>query len=358
MSTAPAARLPIKSLNLEQLGEQLGVLGQPAYRAQQITQWLYAKRASSLDAMTNLPAALRQQLTETFSFDHLEAIRVLGSKDTTRKYLFRLPDGALIESVLIPASPALYGEASDRRTLCVSTQVGCAYGCKFCASGLDGWSRNLQPGEIVEQIMRVEQLSEEKVNNLVFMGMGEPLANFKNLMKAIEIINAPWGVGLGARHITISTSGLAPQIRELADQPLQVRLAISLHGATNEVRQQIMPVNKKYPLEVLLEACDYYARKKKQRLTFEYILIEEINDRPEDAAALVRVARKVNAKINCIPYNKVEGLPWTRPSEARQDAFMAVLENAKIPATIRREKGHDIAAACGQLRRQSMPAKA
>jgi 23S rRNA (adenine2503-C2)-methyltransferase len=187
------------------------------------------------------------------------------------------------------------------------------------------------------------------------MGMGEPLANFANVMKAIGIINAPWGPGLGARHITLSTSGLAPQIRELADQPLQVRLAISLHGATDEVRQQIMPVNRKYPLEVLLDACAYYTSKKKQFLTFEYILIENVNDRLEDAAALVRVARKVRGvKINCIPYNKVEGLDWVRPSEARQDAFMAMLNAAKIPATLRREKGHDIAAACGQLRRQTM----
>jgi 23S rRNA (adenine2503-C2)-methyltransferase len=187
------------------------------------------------------------------------------------------------------------------------------------------------------------------------MGMGEPLANFANLMRAITIINAPWGVGLGARHITISTSGLAPQIKQLADQPLQVRLAISLHGATDEVRSQIMPVNRKYPLATLLEACAYYTERKKQWLTFEYILIEGINDRPEDAAALGRVARKVKAKVNCIPYNKVEGLDWKRPSEARQDEFMAVLEAAHVPATIRREKGHDIAAACGQLRRQTMP---
>jgi 23S rRNA (adenine2503-C2)-methyltransferase len=186
------------------------------------------------------------------------------------------------------------------------------------------------------------------------MGMGEPLANFANVMRAIGIINAPWGVGLGARHITLSTSGLAPQIRELADQPLQVRLAVSLHGATDEVRQQIMPVNRKYPLETLLEACAYYVGKKKQFLTFEYILIDEVNDRPEDAAALVRVARKVKAKINCIPYNTVEGLAWKRPSEARQDAFMEVLTRANIPATLRREKGHDIAAACGQLRRQTL----
>ena len=353
MSAAP---LPIKSLTLEEVQTHLVALGQPAYRAGQVLQWLYEKRAKSFAGMSNLPAALREQLAASFSFDDLAPIRTLGSKDTTRKYLFRLGDGALIEAVLIPASPALYGEDSDRRTLCVSTQVGCAYGCKFCASGLDGWSRNLHAGEIVEQILRVEELSGEKVNNLVFMGMGEPLANYANVMRAIGIINAPWGVGLGARHITLSTSGLAPQIRELADQPLQVRLAVSLHGATDEVRQQIMPVNRKYPLAVLLEACAYYVERKKQRLTFEYILIEGINDRLEDAASLVRAARKVKAKVNCIPYNVVDGLDWKRPSEARQDAFMGVLENAGISATIRREKGHDIAAACGQLRRQSLPA--
>jgi 23S rRNA (adenine2503-C2)-methyltransferase len=349
-------RTPIKSLTLDELGVRLAALGQPAYRAKQIAQWLYTKRVKSFRDMSDLPAALRQQLGEAFSFDDLQVVRVLGSEDTTRKFLFRLGDGALIESVLIPASPALYGEASDRRTICISTQVGCAYGCKFCASGLDGWTRNLQASEIVEQVLKVEEAGGERINNIVFMGMGEPLANYANLIRAIGIINAPWGVGLGARHITISTSGLAPQIRQLADQPLQVRLAISLHGATDEVRQQIMPVNRKYPLAVLLEACAYYVERKKQRLTFEYILIEGVNDTPEQAVALVQHARRLKAKVNCIPYNHVEGLDWVRPSEDRQDAFMAVLERGGIPATIRREKGHDISAACGQLRRQSLPA--
>ena len=348
-------RTPIKSLSLEEIEARLTAAGEPAYRGKQVADWIYGKRVNAFDSMSNLPATLRRMLAGEFVFDRLEPIRVLGSEDTTRKYLFRLADGALIESVLIPASPALYGEASDRRTLCISTQVGCAYGCKFCASGLDGWSRNLGAGEIVDQMLRVEEHSGERISNIVFMGMGEPLANFANLMKAITIINAPWGIGLGARHITISTSGLAPQIKLLADQPLQLRLAISLHGATDEVRDKIMPVNRKYPLAVLLEACAYYMQRKKQWLTFEYILIDGVNDSPEDATALVRVARKVKAKVNCIPYNNVEGLEWERPSEARQDAFMAVLNAARIPGTIRREKGHDIAAACGQLRRQSLP---
>ena len=352
-----STRLPVKSLTLEELGARFTALGQPAYRARQVAQWLYEKRVNSFALMSDLPAALRDELSESFSFDELTTVRVLGSEDTTRKFLFRLADGALIESVLIPASPALYGEASDRRTICISTQVGCAYGCKFCASGLDGFSRNLQAAEIVEQVLKVEEVSGERINNIVFMGMGEPLANYAHLMQAIGIINAPWGVGLGARHITVSTSGLAPQIRQLADQPLQVRLAISLHGATDEVREKIMPVNRKYPLAVLLDACAYYAERKKQRLTFEYILIDGVNDGLDQAAALVKHARRLEAKVNCIPYNVVEGLDWNRPSEGRQDAFMAVLRRAGIPATIRREKGHDIAAACGQLRRQSLPAE-
>jgi len=347
-------KTPIKSLTLDELSARLAALGQPKYRAGQVMEWIYGKRVKAFAEMSNLPAALREQLDAKFAFDDLQSVRVLGSEDTTRKFLFRLGDGSLIESVLIPASPALYGEASDRRTLCVSTQVGCAYGCKFCASGLDGFSRNLHAGEIVEQILKIEEIGGERINNLVFMGMGEPLANFDNLMRALTIINAPWGIGIGARHITISTSGLAPQIRKLAEQPLQVRLAISLHGATDEVRQQIMPVNRKYPLAELLDACEFYEMRKKQRITFEYILIEEVNDRPEHAAELAKVARRVKAKVNCIPYNTVAGLEWKRPDEARQDAFMAVLEAAQIPATIRREKGHDIAAACGQLRRQTM----
>jgi 23S rRNA (adenine2503-C2)-methyltransferase len=350
----PSQPPAIQSLDLAEIEAELLARKQPKYRAAQVARWLYEKRATSFEAMTDLPAALRADLAAAFTFTRLESLRVLGSEDTTRKYLFRLPDGALIESVLIPASPALYGETSDRRTICMSTQVGCAYGCKFCASGLDGFARNLTAAEITGQFIEVERLSGERINNIVFMGMGEPLANFANLMRAVDIINSPWGLGLGARHITISTSGLAPQIRQLAEQPRQIRLAISLHGATDEVRERIMPVNRKYPLGELLDACDFFTARKKQRLTFEYILIEGINDSAADAAGLVRVARRTGAKVNCIPYNTVEGLDWQRPSEARQDAFMAVLEAARIPCTIRREKGHDIAAACGQLRRQTL----
>src|SRR5438270_5357864 len=303
--------------------------------------------------MTDLPQGLRNRLAEQFDFSKIDIVRVLGSHDTTRKFLFRLVDDSLIETVLIPASPALYGSRSDRRTLCVSTQVGCAYGCKFCASGLEGFSRNLKPNEIVDQIIAVERESGEKIDNIVFMGMGEPLANFENLMAAIRIINAPWGLGIGARHITLSTSGLAPQIRKLADEPLQIRLAISLHGATDDVRNQIMPINRRYNLETLLAACDYYAKRKKQRLTFEYILIAGVNDSDEQARLLGRIARRLGAKVNLIPYNNVHGLPWSRPTPEQQEQFLSILRERDVPATLRREKGHDIDAACGQLRLQT-----
>ena len=343
----------IKSLSLDDLQEKLRGFGQPSYRARQIADWLYTKRVNSFEEMTDLPRDLRAQLAKQFAFGKIDIVRVLGARDTTRKFLFRLTDESLIETVLIPASPALYGAKSDRRTICISTQVGCAYGCKFCASGLEGFSRNLRPNEIVDQIIAVERETGEKIDNIVFMGMGEPLANLDNLMRAIRIINAPWGLGIGARRITVSTSGLAPQIRELADEPLQIRLAISLHGATDEVRDQIMPINRKYNVDTLLSACDYYTKQKKQRLTFEYILIAGVNDAEEQAHLLARHARKLSAKVNLIPYNMVEGLPWSRPSRNRQEKFVSILHAERIPATLRREKGHDIDAACGQLRLQT-----
>lgn len=335
-----------------QLGDFLRERGLPAYRARQILEWVYGKRAGSWSEMTNLPRSLREQLENELPLHIPVLVRQLGSEDSTRKFLFALEGGDRIESVLIPASPALYGGASDRRTLCLSSQVGCAYGCKFCASGLDGWKRNLSTGEIVGQFLAAEAISGEKINNLVFMGMGEPLANYDALMRAVEIFNAPWGLGLGARHMTLSTSGLVPRIYDLARQSRQIRLAVSLHGATDEVRGQIMPVNRKYPLAELLEACAEYVHLKKQYLTFEYILIAGINDSPAQARDLVRICRRLRAKVNLIPYNEVEGLDWKRPGEAAQDAFLAVLEGAGVPATLRREKGHDIAAACGQLRLQ------
>jgi 23S rRNA (adenine2503-C2)-methyltransferase len=355
----------IKSQTADELSAQFARWGQPAYRVPQLLRWLYVDRVTSWDAMTNLPKALRESLVREYSLGTLELVRKQGARDTTQKFLWRLRDHSLIESVLIPASPALYGEASDRHTLCVSTQVGCAYGCKFCASGLEGWKRNLEADEIIEQVLAVERHHAatrtenvppdaaepaRAVSNLVIMGMGEPLANYERLLKALRILNAPWGGGIGARKITISTSGLAPQIRKLADEPLQFRLALSLHGATDPTRNKIMPVNRKYPLAELTAACEYYQEKKGRMITLEYILIAGVNDSLDEVKPLSVLARKLHAKVNLIPYNRVDGLPWERPAEGAQEAFLAALERENVRATLRREKGHDIDAACGQLR--------
>jgi len=355
--TEPVISRPLHALTIEELEESLFALGEPSYRSKQVLDWAYHrdKRVEEWGAMKNLPASLRAKLGELHPIRIPEVVTVSGSKDTTRKFLLRLHDGELIETVLIPASPALYGDESDRRTLCVSSQVGCAYGCKFCASGLDGWKRHLSADEIVSQVLLAEKISGERINNLVFMGMGEPMANFNNWLQAVSILNAPWGIGLGARKMTVSTSGLVPRIRDLADQSLQIRLAISLHGASDEVRSRIMPVNQKYPVAELMDACAYYSDRKKQMITFEYILIEGVNDAPSEARLLAERAKGLRAKINLIPYNTVEGLTWKRPSEQSQDEFLSILRNRGIAATIRREKGHDIDAACGQLRRRLAP---
>jgi len=350
---AVAEKTDIKSLLLDELEHELEALAEPSYRARQVMDWLYRKRADAFEQMTNLPRSFRGRLADRFSISRLNITRVVGSRDTTRKFLFRLTDGNLIESVLIPASPALYGQRSDRRTICISTQVGCAYGCKFCASGLEGFSRNLTANEIVDQILGIQRETGVRIDNVVFMGMGEPLANFDNVMRAIRIINGSWGVSIGARHITLSTSGLAPQIKMLADNPLQIRLAISLHGATDHVRDRIMPINRRYNLETLMAACDYYVARKKQRLTFEYILIAGVNDSDDQANRLARHARRLRAKINLIPYNTVSGLLWTRPDRNRQEQFLAILRRHGVAATLRIEKGLDIEAACGQLRLQT-----
>ena len=385
----------IKAQTAAELGTQFRLWHQPAYRVPQLLRWLYSQRVTHWEAMTDLPKVLRDQLCNEYRFSSLELVRKQGAQDTTQKFLWRLADHTLIESVLIPANPALYGEASDRHTLCVSTQVGCAYGCKFCASGLNGWKRNLEVEEIVEQVLAVERVSvrlktaggrhssaveavdgslgaddlqmatggaragtraltvraeTRLISNLVIMGMGEPLANYDHLLKALHILNAPWGGGIGARKMTISTSGLAPQIRKLADEPPQYRLAISLHGATDPVRNRIMPINRKYPLAELIAACDYYQQQKGRVITFEYILIAGVNDGLDQVKPLAALARRLNAKVNLIHYNHVEGLAWDRPSEDAQESFLHALEGLKVAATLRREKGHDIDAACGQLR--------
>jgi 23S rRNA (adenine2503-C2)-methyltransferase len=331
--------------------DELAELIKPAYRADQILQWVYEKQAESFDAMTNLPAELRAKLAEEFQLNAVHELRTRHAADTTEKFLFKLHDGALIETVLIPATPGL-SSTDERQTVCVSTQVGCAFGCKFCASGLAGFKRNLSAAEIVDQVCHVQKLTKQRVDNIVVMGMGEPMMNYDNVLRALRILNAPWALGIGARKMTISTAGVVPGIRRLAEEPMQVRLAVSLHGATDEVRGKIMPINRKFPLKELIAACEHYSKTKGKMLTFEFILIENVNDSLEQAHKLAALARRVHAKVNLIPYNTVEGLSWRRPDRDRCKVFQHVLRQADISATLRIEKGTDIAAACGQLRLQ------
>ena len=343
------AKADIKSLDREELVSRFAALGQPAYRADQVLQWIYEKQVDSFDKMSNLSAELRQKLAASFELNAVHALKTRNATDTTEKFLFQLRDHSLIETVLIPATPGLT-TSSDRHTVCVSTQVGCAFACKFCASGLEGVKRNLTVAEIVDQVLQVQKLNGEKANNIVVMGMGEPLANYDNLLRALKIINAPWGLAIGARKITVSTVGLVPRIKQLAEEPMQIRLAVSLHGATDEVREKIMPVNRKYPLKDLLAACDYYLNARKRMMTFEYILIDSVNDSLEQAHKLGAIARRLRAKVNLIPYNPVEGLPWKRPERNRCKMFQHTLQSHDVTSTLRMEKGTDINAACGQLR--------
>ncbi len=350
-NTTPPPLLPsLLSLTKDDIVEIFKQHNEPAYRAVQVLEWIYKHRVSSIEEMTNLSESLRQKLTQQFRFKSLSCVTVQGSSDTTRKYLFKLHDGRYVETVLIPASQGLYGDKADRLTACVSSQVGCAYGCKFCASGLAGLARNLTSDEIVGQLMAVEELSGQKINNIVFMGMGEPLANIKNLEKSLDIITGHWGMNIGARHITVSTSGLAPMIKQLADRPQQIRLAISLHGATDEVRDKIMPVNAKWNIDELFQSLHYYQEKSNKRLTLEYILIKGVNDSIEQARILAKRAKSIKALVNVIPYNTVEGLDWERPDDDHCHLFRNTVRDAGVVTTMRIEKGHDIDAACGQLR--------
>ena len=335
---------------LSELEDLYAEMGEKPYRAKQTLEWVYKQRIEDIAEMKNLPATLREHLSASFHLNDLKHVETKGSADTTRKFLFRLHDGRYVETVFIPASVGLKGKQSSRKTICVSSQVGCAYGCKFCASGLAGFTRNLTAAEIIGQMLMVEKITAESINNIVFMGMGEPLANLSNLTKALEIITAHWGFNIGARSVTVSTSGLAPQIRKLAEFPAPIRLAISLHGATDDVRDLIMPINKKYPIKELFDALHHWRTHKKQKISLEYILIEGVNDDLDQAAILAKRAKGLNAKVNLIPYNTVEGLDWKRPSESHCIAFRDIVAATGINTTLRLEKGGDINAACGQLR--------
>jgi 23S rRNA (adenine2503-C2)-methyltransferase len=354
------AKPPLTGETLDSLTTRLREQGEPTFRAKQILEWLYKKRARSWDEMTNLPKTLRTWLADTFEFIPATLVLNKQSDDITDKLLLELSDRSLIETVIIRAPQDGVGIEHSRKTICISTQVGCAMGCVFCASGLDGLKRDLSAGEIVAQLLQVcyredartprAKAEQASFDNLVVMGMGEPLANYDALIRALTIVNAPWGLGFGARRITISTSGLVPKILQLAEEPLGFRLAISLHGATDEVRQKIMPVNKAYPLAKLLPAVRAFSEKHGRMITLEFILIEGVNDSIEQAEELCYIAKDLHAHVNLIPYNTVESLPWKRPAEEQLEAFANVMRAARVSVTLRHEKGHDIEAACGQLR--------
>ncbi len=364
------AKPSLYGLPPESLASLLAEGGHPAYRARQLTDWLYRKRAASFAEMTNLPRGLQEWLEARYCVSPNRVVLVKRASDVTEKLLLENEDRTLVEAVLIRYPQRGVGSETSRKTICVSSQVGCAYGCKFCASGLAGWKRDLTAAEIVAQFLHVARLEQERLraagdpaadapavpfDNIVFMGMGEPLANYDNVMAAIRTLNAPWGLHFGARRITVSTSGLVPQILRLADEPVPFRLAISLHGATNEVRERIMPINRRYPLEQLIPAAAAFAAKRGRMLTLEFILIESLNDSFDQARRLAEIATELHAHVNLIPYNRVEGLPWKRPNIRRQQAFARVLKEAGVSHTIRKEKGHDIDAACGQLRLRMEP---
>jgi 23S rRNA (adenine2503-C2)-methyltransferase len=316
--------------------------GHPPYRARQILQWVHAKGAETFEAMDNLPRALRAWLSDHYAIDCATCAHLARSSDGTRKLLLALDDGKSVETVIIPAA--------DRVTLCLSSQAGCAMGCRFCATARMGLQRNLTAAEIVGQIhgARRELASSERLTNYVFMGMGEPLANYPQLVRALEIMTAPWGMEISPRKITVSTVGIVPMMeRLLAEVPVQ--LAISLHATTDEVRDRLAPINRRYPLRTLLDACRSLPLRKRRRVTFEYVMLSAVNDSATDARRLVKLLAPLRAKVNLIFFNPFEGAEFETSSRSRAEAFQAILREGNLTATIRESRGLDIAAACGQL---------
>lgn len=336
----------IKDYNLDELKNILVELGEKPYRAEQIFKWVMQENVTSFDEMTNLSIELRNKLKEEFELHNFKILQKQVSKDGTKKYLFDVLDGNAIESVLM--------EYKHGKTICVSSQIGCKMGCKFCASTGIKFSRNLTSGEIVEQLLAVERDENIKISNLVFMGIGEPLDNYDNVMNAIKILNNQKGINMGARHISISTSGLVPKIYDLADQNIQCTLSISLHSANNEKRSQMMPVNNIYNIQELMNACRYYIEKTNRRISFEYALSKDNNDNLGDAKELVKLLKGMLCHVNLIPINKIENGNYIKSTNENIIKFRDYLNEKGIVATIRRELGSDIDAACGQLRKKEV----
>ncbi len=336
----------IKDYHLEELKQELKEIGEKPFRAEQIFQWLYHEKVQTFDEMTNLSLELREKLKSNYTICNFNILKKQESKDGTIKYLFDVLDGNAIETVLM--------KYHHGNSICISSQIGCKMGCKFCASTGINFVRNLTSGEIVEQIIRVEQDTGERISNVVLMGIGEPLDNYKNVVNAIRLINHPKGLNIGARHISISTSGLVPKIYQLAEENIQCTLSISLHATDNQKRSSMMPVNNTYPIEELLQACKDYIAKTNRRISFEYALAKDNNDNLEDAKQLVKLLKGMLCHVNLIPINKIENGKFDKSSNENIMKFRDYLNEHGIVATIRRELGSDIDAACGQLRRKNL----
>lgn len=336
----------IKNYTLDDLKKEMITISEKEYRAKQIYEWLYKKNVVTFDEMTNLSKDLILKLNEKYYIEDLKIIEKLESKDGTKKYLLGLPTGGAIECVLMKYK---YGY-----TLCISTQKGCKMGCKFCASTKAKFEGDLQTGEIVDQILKIQREEGIRISNIVFMGIGEPLDNFDNLINAINIINDPFGIEIGARHISISTSGLANRIRDLADLKTQCTLSISLHYTTDELRSEIMPINRKYNIEELLDACRYYIKVTGRRVSFEYAMVDGLNDSLEDAKRLVALIKDIKCHVNLIRINEIDETNYKKSTNDNILKFRDYLNDNNIVATIRRTLGEDIEAACGQLRKQNM----
>ena len=336
----------IKDYDLEDLKQELIELGEKAFRAEQIFKWLYVDKVKSFDEMTNLSLELREKLKANYNICNFKILKKLESSDGTKKYLFDILDGNAIESVLMQYH---YG-----KSICVSSQVGCKMGCKFCASTGIPFIRNLSSGEIVEQILAVEQDIGEKISNVVFMGVGEPLDNYNNVIKAIRILNNQKGLNIGARHISVSTSGIVPRIYDLAKENIQCTLSVSLHASNDETRSSMMPINNRYNIEELMKACKDYIKITNKRISFEYALARDNNDNLDDAKMLVKLLKGMLCHVNLIPINKIENGKFTKSSNENIIKFRDYLNDHGIVATIRRELGSDIDAACGQLRRKNL----
>lgn len=343
----------LTSLKLTELEQFItNELDEASFRAEQIFNWIYKQGAVNFEEMTNLSQDLRSRLQSKAYINQLKEITRAKSKDGTVKFLFELEDNKEIETVFLPYQ-------DGRNSICVSTQVGCGMGCNFCATGQQGLERNLTTGEVVSQLLKVQQLMGSNgydpslISNVVFMGMGEPLANYDNLLRAINILNCEEAFNISMRRITVSTCGLVPQIKRLADKKLQLVLAISLHAADDKIRSEMMPINKRYPLEELIAACEYYLKKTNRRITFEYALVDGVNNRRQDAENLAQLLSGLLCHVNLIPVNPVKKLGLTRPNRQAIKEFKEILDRHNIQATVRQERGKDIEAACGQLRTEN-----